>query len=559
MTELLLLAAIAAAVVFYTQRNGARKQIDTIKKEAQRTQQEAEHKIAELATLNERERKQFSDEIASLARFKDVRDAAATAENLRQSAQALHNSAEREAKNIREMAQRQAAELRGTAEREADDLRRSTNADAKARRERAEEVLASANAQANRIIQDANQRAEQIAGDAYRALKDAEQLKEVATAMRNVIEGYGDRYLKPTYSLLDELAEAYGFDEAGKQLKLARERSKLMVEHERAATCDYVERSRRDTAIRFVIDAFNGKVDSILSRSKADNFGTLEQQIRDAFALVNNNGGAFRNARIAEEYLQARLEELKWAAAVLALREREKEEQRRIREQIREEEKARREIERALKEAAREEEVLQKAMEKVQAQVAKANDAQREQLEAKLAELQVQLAQAEARNQRALSMAQQTKAGHVYVISNVGSFGDDVVKVGMTRRLEPLDRIRELGDASVPFSFDVHAMIWSEDAPGLERALHKHLVRTQVNKVNPRKEFFRVPPTALRQQIEAMGIEATWTVTANAAEYRESLAIEARLRDNPAAAEDWLRHQLDYDPASELVSETEEA
>lgn len=559
MTELLLIAAIAAAIVFFAQRNGARKQIDTAKKDIQRAQQEAEQKVAELTRAQEQERAKLLAEIESLSHFRDVRDAAATAENLRQSAKALHDAAEREAQNIRETAQREAASIRSAAESEADEIRRSTNADAKVKRERAEEVLANANKQADKIIQDANQRAEQIAGGAYRALKDAEQLKEVAAAMKNVIEGYGDRYLKPTYSLLDELADDYGFDEAGKQLKQARERSKLMVEHERAATCDYAEKNRRETAIRFVIDAFNGKVDSILSRSKADNFGTLEQQIRDAYALVNNNGGAFRNARIAEEYLQSRLEELKWAAAVNVLREREKEEQRRIREQIREEEKARREIERALKEAAREEEVLQKAMAKVQTQVAKANDEQRAQFEAKLAELQAQLAEAEARNQRALSMAQQTKAGHVYVISNIGSFGDDVVKVGMTRRLEPFDRVRELGDASVPFNFDVHAMIWSDDAPGLERELHKRLVRLQVNKVNPRKEFFRVSPVGLRKQIEEMGIETTWTVTAEAAEYRESLAIEARLRDNPAAAEDWLRHQLDYDPASELVVEAEEA
>src|SRR5690606_1322111 len=236
-----------------------------------------------------------------------------------------------------------------------------------------------------------------------------------------------------------------------------------------AATCEYVEKNRRDTAIHFVVDAFNGKVDSILSRSKSDNYGTLEQQIRDAFALVNNNGAAFRNARITEEYLGSRLTELRWATAVIALREKEKEEQRRIREQIREEEKARREIEKALKESAREEEVLQKAMEKVQAQAAKANEEQKAEFLAKLAELQAKLTEAEARNQRALSMAQQTKAGHVYVISNIGSFGEDMLKVGMTRRLEPLDRIKELGDASVPFSFDVHAMIWSEDAPRLEQ------------------------------------------------------------------------------------------
>ena len=100
--------------------------------------------------------------------------------------------------------------------------------------------------------------------------------------------------------------------------------------------------------------------------------------------------------------------------------------------------------------------------------------------------------EAEEKNQRALSMAQQTKRGNVYVISNIGSFGENVYKVGMTRRLEPMDRVRELGDASVPFPFDVHAIIESDDAPALENTLHKALALMQVNKVNPRKEFFRV-------------------------------------------------------------------
>ena len=496
-------------------------------------------------------------EVDSLAPFKEVRDITATVEKLRQSATALRDAAEKSARDIQQRADREAAELRERAAAEADEIRKNSNAEAKAKRERADALLAQANQQANQIIQDANQQAEQIAGDAYRALKEADRLQDVATAMKNLIDGYGDRYLKPTYSLLDELAEAYGFDEAGQQLKQARERSKLMVEHDRAAICDYVEKNRRETAVRFVVDAFTGKVDSILSRTKAENFGTLEQQIRDAFALVNHNGAAFRNARITEEYLQARLIELRWATAVQALRDREREEQRRIREQMREEEKARREIERALKEAAREEEALQKAMEKVQAQVAKASEAQRAAFEAKLAEIQAKLAEAEARNQRALSMAQQTKAGHVYIISNVGSFGEDMFKVGMTRRLEPLDRVRELGDASVPFAFDVHAMIWSEDAPALETELHKRFVRAQVNKVNPRKEFFRLSLADLRQHVETMGIEASWTMSAIAAEYRESLVIEQRLQESPAAADDWLRQQMKYDPAEQLLAESE--
>jgi len=514
--ELLLIAAIGAAITFYVQLNQARKQTARALSTANQAQQSSDQRIGEL-----------EGEVESLGRFRDIRAAA----------------------------EQEAAEIRAAAEEEAREIRRSSTADAKARNERSQAILTNANQQAAQIIEAANQRAEQIAGDAYRALKDGEHLTRVATAMKNVIEGYGDRYLKPTYSLLDELADAYGFNEAGQQLKQARERSQLMVTHHRAATCDYVEKNRRETATRFVVEAFNGKVDSILSRSKADNFGTLDQQVRDAFALVNNNGAAFRNARITEDYLEARLSELKWAVAVQALRDREREEQRRIREQMREEEKARREIARALKEAGREEEALQKAMEKVQAQVTKANAAQRAEFEARLRQLQEQLTEAEARNQRALSMAQQTKAGHVYVISNVGSFGEGMVKIGMTRRLEPLDRIRELGDASVPFNFDVHAMIWSEDAPGLERELHRRFVRHQVNKVNPRKEFFQVSLGDLRSQVEELGMAATWTMTAMATEYQESLAMADRLRDNPAMAEEWLRHQLDYDPVEELALE----
>ena len=480
---------------------------------------------------------QLQQELDSLTPFKEVRDVKTTVDKLRQLATMLRTNAEKEANHIQQEAEREAAEIR-----------KNGNAEIKAKRQQIEVLLTQANQQADQIIRDATERAEQIAGDAYRALKEADLLQDVAKGMKNVINGYGDHYLKPTYSLLDELAEMYGFDQAGQELKQARERSKLMVEHDRAAVCDYVEKSRRETAVRFVLDAFTGKVDSILSRSKTENFGILEQQIRDAFALVNYNGRAFRNARITEEYLQARLTELKWLTAVQVLRDRQRKEQRRIRDQIREEEKSRREIERALKETVREEQALQKAMQTVQEQVAKASEAQRAMFEAQLADIQAKLAEAEARNQRALSMAQQTKAGHVYIISNVGSFGENMFKVGMTRRLEPLERIRELSDASVPFAFDVHAMIWCEDAPFLERELHRYFARAQVNKVNPRKEFFRVSLTELRQHIDNLGVDTHWTMTAIAAEYRESLAIEQRLQENSQLADEWLRQQMKYDP-----------
>ena len=152
-------------------------------------------------------------------------------------------------------------------------------------------------------------------------------------------------------------------------------------------------------------------------------------------------------------------------------------------------------------------------------------------------------------------MAQQTRAGHVYVISNIGSFGEQVFKIGMTRRLEPLDRVRELGDASVPFEFDVHALIFSDNAPGLEKQLHRHFLREQVNKVNPRKEFFRIGLPAIRQELEALGVETQWTMSAKAREYRESLRIEEQILDNPAIAAEWTRHQLEVEESIEQAEE----
>lgn len=155
-------------------------------------------------------------------------------------------------------------------------------------------------------------------------------------------------------------------------------------------------------------------------------------------------------------------------------------------------------------------------------------------------------------------MAQQTKSGHVYIISNEGSFGKDVYKIGMTRRLEPLDRIKELSSASVPFSFDVHAMIWSEDAPALENMLHKKFALSQVNKVNFRKEFFRIPLSDIRSELENEKLEVKWTMTAEASEYHESLAIDKIIQENSQAKEDWLHHQLEIKTSEFYFLENED-
>lgn len=501
-------------------------------------------------TLKTTELAAAKSQIEMLARYQPIVDIDQEVRRIKQESDQLRQEAERQCAGIQAAARLEADQLREQARQELADASQSSRetkaaASAKAQelQAQAERTLAGAAEEAARITAQAHKRAEEIAGDAYNAMRNVDQLKRTATAMRNIIEGYGDSYLIPARSLLDELAEEFGHAEAGERLRMARESSKAMIKSGQAATCEYVEANRRETAIDFVVDAFNGKVDSILSRTKQDNFGKLEQEIRDAFTLVNAHGEAFRNARIIEAYLASRLEELKWATIVMEIKNREREEQRAIKERIREEERARKEFERAIKEAEREEEVVKKAMEKARKEIEAADGEKKAMYEAKLADLSQRLKEAEEKNQRAISMAQQTRMGNVYVISNVGSFGENVYKIGMTRRLEPLDRIRELGDASVPFEFDVHAMIPSQDAPKLEHDLHQRFLRSQVNKVNPRKEFFRLSIADIKAAVDNLGIEAKWTLTAEAADYRETLALEKRLAEDAEAAKAWERQQ----------------
>ncbi|ELB2918750.1 DUF4041 domain-containing protein [Vibrio parahaemolyticus] len=453
----------------------------------------------------------------------------------------LLDEAEKDAKSIRLEADQYATSKREQsakllAETEADayvirqeakNLRSVATQSVRDSKEKAEAIKNGAREEAEKVISFAEAQAKQIAGDAFEAKAKADSYETAIRAMRNTIEGYKDDYIIPNHSLLDDLADEFGHKEAGEELKAARKRVREMVKDGYAGACDYVEVNRRTYAIHFAVDAFNGKVDSALSKVKHDNYGKIKQEIIDAFALVNHNGAPFRNARINQEYLDARLNELRWAVATFELKKIEREEQAEIKAQIREEERAIREMEKARKEAEKEERILQKALEKARSELAVANDEQRAQYEAQLAELEVKLQEAEEKGQRALSMAQQTRRGHVYVISNIGSFGEEVFKIGMTRRLEPMDRVKELGDASVPFSFDVHAMIYSEDAPALEKELHRRFDLDSVNKVNPRKEFFRTSVAEIKQAVEHHGVtDVHWTLKAEAAEYRESLAIE---------------------------------
>jgi len=433
--------------------------------------------------------------------------------------------------------------LRNEAKIESDNTRLSAKHFASELKTKAEYILNQATISADKILKDAKIKAEEIAGDAYNLKNEAVDLEKTIVALRNAVKSYGDDYIIPSYSLLDQLADDFGYTEAGDELKRAREKSRLLIKNRIAAKCDYVEDYRKTTAVNFITDAFNGKVDSILSSVKQDNFGTLKQKIIDSFHLVNNLGKAFRNAVITGEYLESRLNELKYAVILIELKRKEQEEQRQIKEQLREEEKVRRDIEKALRDSAKEEEMITKAMDKLRSQMTQASVEQRLKFEGQIAELEIKWKEAEERNQRAISMAQQTKSGHVYIISNIGSFGENVYKIGMTRRLEPLDRVRELGDASVPFPFDVHAMIWCENAPTLETDLHRFFVKTQLNKTNPRKEFFKLSLKDIREKIEGMNVATKWTMLAEAAQYRESLAIEKAIEADLTLRKEWELEQ----------------
>lgn len=465
-----------------------------------------------------------------LRKYEKLRDAEAEAQQQLADALKQANSLRAEAQTLLEQARSAAANERMLAINRAKEIR-----------ERADALLNQATRDAGKILADAEQRAEQIGGEAYEALRDKHTLEKAVQSLWNVTEGYGDRYVVPSHSLLDDLAASFGYAEAGQSLQSARAQSRRMVEQKLASACNYEEADSRDRANRFVVDAFNGRVDAILSRARHDNYGTLEQEIRDAFNLVNLNGLAFHDARILPTYLDSRLAELKWAVVVHELAKRQREEQRYLKEKLRDEEKARKEYEEEMRQAAKEEELKRKAVEEAEKKFAGATAEQKAHYEQELQKLRQDLA---AATEKTLQISSLTKKGHVYIISNIGSFGEGVYKIGQTRRPDPQERVDELGDASVPFEFDIHALIESDNAPVLEHKFHKQFLAMQVNKMNVRKEFFRVPLGEIHQAIDKLKqgedfLVKVWTDKAVATEYRETLDIES----NPQKKEKWLASQ----------------
>ena len=277
---------------------------------------------------------------------------------------------------------------------------------------------------------------------------------------------------------------------------------------------------------KLMLRAFNGECDAAIAKVRYDNVTKLEQRVTKSCEEVNKLGHSNR-VMITMPYYQLKLQELHLVHEHREKLQAEKDEQKRIREEMREEEKARDEIERAKAQAERDEAAKQKALEKAREDLAAsiATEKQHEKLEALVSRLENELKDALDRKAKAIARAQLTKSGYVYVLSNIGSFGEGVFKIGLTRRLDPYERVDELGDASVPFGFDVHAIIYAEDAPGLENALHREFAERRVNRVNVRKEYFRVTLDEIKVAVQKHHGLVTLVLDAEAEEWRKTQAM----------------------------------
>jgi hypothetical protein len=333
-------------------------------------------------------------------------------------------------------------------------------------------------------------------------------------------------------------------------------RQKQLIKGGNACVCDTewtVGNSRKQGEImtrRYInltLRAFNGECDSLISKVRWNNVKRFEERIRKAFIAINKLGNS-NNTFITEKYLNLKIQELQLTYEFAHKKYEEKEEARAIREQQREEERSQREFEKARKEAEIEEKRYQKALEQAQKELGLVSGEKLEELNAQIEQLQQNLKEAHEAKERAISRAQETKSGHVYIISNLGSFGENIYKIGMTRRLEPMDRVKELGDASVPFLFDLHAMIFSENAPELEKLLHKEFEDRRINKVNYRKEYFNVSLDEIENVVkEKYEKEVDFVKLQVAQQFRETQSIIQQLEQ---AKEKQLEKETDKYPDS---------
>jgi predicted nucleic acid-binding Zn-ribbon protein len=319
------------------------------------------------------------------------------------------------------------------------------------------------------------------------------------------------------------------------RLDQTREKQKAMIKAGTAASgnVEWTVNGKKSEGKKMVTDtmklvlrSFNNECDFCVDNVKFDNVELGEKRIRQSFDACNRLGRVM-NLEISADYMQLKVDELHLAHEFQIKRQEEKEEAKRIREELREQQKLEQEIRAAREKIAKERKHFSTALKDLQGRLDKAStDEERAALSEKMAEVDAGRAALEGEEKLIDYREQNAKAGYVYVISNIGAFGEGVFKIGMTRRLDPMERVDELGDASVPFWFDVHAMVFSENAPALEGKLHEHFAAGRLNKVNGRKEFFRAKIEEIEAVIRRHYDPVVEVVREAAAEqYRESLRM----------------------------------
>lgn len=268
----------------------------------------------------------------------------------------------------------------------------------------------------------------------------------------------------------------------------------------------------RETS-KLMLRAYNAEADNLVRGMKPYKLDSAIDRLTKAAATIERLGTTM-SIQISPRYHALRIEELELTADYLARREEEKERERAERQRLKEEQQAQRELEAERRRLEKERSHYATALE---ALIAKGDEEAAERLRAQLADVERAIDDVDYR-------AANVRAGYVYVISNIGAFGERMVKIGMTRRLEPMERVRELGDASVPFRFDVHALFFSEDAVGIESNMHQRLADRRVNRVNLRREFFYATPEEVKGHLaELAGELLSYEEMPEALEFHQSL------------------------------------
>lgn len=365
---------------------------------------------------------------------------------------------------------------------------------------------------ADRAIQLRNEVLSDIESLQQKAETLDKEIQEKQSALNELHEKYiemDDAVLLQSFGLYEPKFDFANSDEYKEKLNKIREQQKAMLRTGTAASGNMqweVNGSRTEgkklvkNMQKLLLRSFNNECDAVIGKVKYSNFDQACERIKKAETAISKLG-VVMDIRIDPKYLKLKIKELHLAHEYQEKKQEEKEEQAELRAQAREEAKLQKEIEAELKKLKKEKEHYKNALEKVNQQIDSSTNPSAE-LNEKKAKILERLDEIKTAEEDVDYRAANLRAGYVYVISNIGSFGENVYKIGMTRRLDPNERIYELGDASVPFNFDIHAMIFSEDAPKLENALHHAFADRKINLVNQRREFFNVTLDEIKEVIK---------------------------------------------------------